>query len=319
MPPHLLILGRTHDGVEAALAARCTLHRESDAGLAPILAQHGHTISIIISRGGTPIGPDLMDSLPALKLIALGVVGYDTVDIAAAVARGIMVTNTPDVLNDEMADFTVGLLIATIRQLPRADAHVRSGRWAAGQTFPLTASLRGRSIGIAGMGRIGHTVARRLAGFDLPIAYHARHQRPDWPYPYYADLRALAQNVDTLIVLLPGGPATRHAVHAEVLAALGPQGVLINVARGSVVDEAALITALQTRAILAAGLDVFAHEPHVPRALLDLDQVVVMPHAGTATHHTRGLMAQLLLRNVESWLDGAGAITPVPDCAALTK
>jgi lactate dehydrogenase-like 2-hydroxyacid dehydrogenase len=186
------------------------------------------------------------------------------VDIAAAARRGVVITNTPDVLTDEVADYAVGLLLATIRRLPQADRHVRSGLYGQGKKFPLTASLRGRKVGIAGMGRIGKAIARRLQGFDVPISYFARHPRPDLSHPFYGNLCELAKVVDTLILVLPGGPETTKIVNAEVLAALGAEGILINVARGSVVDEAALVDALQAGTILAAGLDVYENEPHVP-------------------------------------------------------
>ena len=245
----ILSLGQMLPEVDKALASRFEVYRDDALGLADIVAEHGAEIAAIITRGRVPTTASLIDQLPSLELIANFGVGYNSIDVAAAARRGIVVTNTPDVLNDEVADFTVGLLLATIRRLPQADQHVRRGRWAAGEVYPLSASLRDRHVGIVGMGRIGRAVARRLDGFNIPISYHSRSQRADLRYPYYPDLQELARAADTLIVVLPGGMATRNAIHADILTALGSNGILINVARGSVVDEAALIAALQAGTI----------------------------------------------------------------------
>jgi len=269
-------------------------------------------VRAIATRGGRRVDEALMARLPRLEIIANFGVGYDTVDAEAAARRGVIVTHTPDVLNDEVADLTLALLLAAVRLIPQADAFVRAGQWTKG-AFPLTATLRGRTVGILGMGRIGRAIARRLAGFDVPIAYHSRRPQPDLDLPYHGDLLSLARAVDTLIVIVPGGPATRAMVNAEVLAALGPDGVLVNVARGSVVDQPALLVALENRTILAAGLDVFADEPHVPEAFFALDNVVLLPHVGSATIATRRAMGQLVVDNLLSWLDGAGPLTPVPE------
>jgi lactate dehydrogenase-like 2-hydroxyacid dehydrogenase len=311
--PKILSLGRMDPGVDAELGRRFEVFRDETPGLQNILAGRGPEIAAIVTRGRVPTTADLIEQLPRLEIIANFGVGYDSIDVQAAARRGIVVTNTPGVLNDEMGDFAVALLLATIRRLPQADRYVREGRWKAGAEFPLGPSLRSRRIGIAGMGRIGKVIAKRLEGFDLPISYCSRRPQPDLKYAYYPHPRALAEAVDVLIAVLPGGAGTQQIVNASVLAALGPNGVLINVARGSVVDEAALIEALQSGTILAAGLDVFAKEPHVPDALLAMDNVVVLPHIGTATHHTRGLMRQLVIDNINSWFDGKGAITPVPE------
>ena len=206
-------------------------------------------------------------------------VGYDAIDAAWAGEHGLVVTNTPGVLDDEVADTTMGLVLATVRQFPAAERHLRAGRWLGG-AFPLSHTLRGRTLGILGLGRIGKAVAHRAEAFGLAIAYHGRRPQEGVPYPYHPTALALAENCDILVVITPGGPETRHIVDAAVLKALGPAGILINVARGSVVDEAALIEALQSKAILGAGLDVFAEEPKVPQALLDLDHVVLLPHVG---------------------------------------
>jgi lactate dehydrogenase-like 2-hydroxyacid dehydrogenase len=312
----ILSLGAMGSPVDAALAEDFEVYCDAALGLDTIIAEHGPEIAAIVTRGRVPVTAALLERLPKLEIIANFGVGYDSVDAVAGAKRGVVVTNTPDVLNDEVADFTIGLLLATIRRLPQADRHVRSGKWAERQSFPLSATLRGRSIGIVGMGRIGKAIARRLEGFDLSVAYHGRHRQPDVGYAYYPELKALAAAVDTLIVVLPGGAATRNIIDAGILAALGAEGVLINVARGSVVDEAALIAALGSGTILAAGLDVFAREPEVPPALLQMEQVVLLPHIGSATHHTRGLMGQLVVRNVVSWFAGTGAVTPVPESVA---
>lgn len=259
-----------------------------------------------------PVGAALFDRLPALEIVANFGVGYDNIDVAAAAARGIVVTNTPGVLDEEVADLALGLLLSTLRRLPQADAFVRVGRWPQGP-FPLSPSLRGRTVGILGLGAIGKAIARRLEGFAVPIAYHGRHRQADVPYTWYPTPKALAEACDVLIAILPGGPATRHIVDAAVLEALGPQGVLINVARGSVVDQQALVAALQTGTILASGLDVFDNEPHVPDALRAMDNVVLLPHLGSASEVTRRAMGTLMVDNLQSWFATGHPLTPVPE------
>lgn len=306
--PTLLLTGPVMEQVvEPQLAGRFTLRP-----LADLDSLDAASVRAIATRGAVRVDGALMDRLPALEIIANFGVGYDTVDAAAAAAREIVVTHTPDVLDEEVADLTLGLLLATVRCLPQADRFVRAGEWVKG-AFPLTATLRGRTVGMLGMGRIGRAIARRLEAFGVGVVYHSRRPVPDLAYTHFPDLMAMAGAVDTLVVIVPGGPATRHMVNAEVLAALGPQGVLVNVARGSVVDEAALLAALQARTILAAGLDVFAHEPHVPEAFFSLDNVVLLPHVGSATVHTRTAMGQLVVDNLVSWFEGRGPLTPVPE------
>ncbi len=314
-PVRVLTLGDMGADEEAALRARFDLVAATDAAS----VGRDEVVRGIVTRGRTPIDAALMDRLSGLETIATISVGYDSIAVAEAVRRGIVVSHTPDVLNDEMADFTVGLLLATLRRLPAAERHLRAGRWRDGAEFPYSPSLRGRTVGIAGMGRIGAVIAHRLSAFDVPIAYFARTRRETSPHTYHDSLLSLAAACDTLIVVLPGGAATRHAINAEILSALGPDGVLINVARGSVVDEAALIEALQRGDILAAGLDVFADEPRVPDAMLALEQVVLLPHVGTATHHTRGRMGQLAIDNVIAWFEGGDILTPIPECAGLAR
>jgi lactate dehydrogenase-like 2-hydroxyacid dehydrogenase len=260
-----------------------------------------------------PVDDTLMARLPQLDIIASFGVGYDHVDVAAAAKRGVVVTNTPDVLTEEVADTALGLLLCTVRELPQAERYLRAGKWRA-RNYPLSrATLRDRTVGMVGMGRIGMAIARRLEAFGTPIAYHTRQPRPDLTYRYYPNLVAMARDVDVLMVIVPGGPATRNMIDANVLEALGPDGILINIARGSVVDEPALIAALQQRKIMAAGLDVFAKEPEVPAALIAMENVVLLPHLGSASVFTRGRMDQLLVDNILAWGACKPPLTPVPE------
>ena len=256
----------------------------------------------------------LMDVLPQLEIIANFGVGYDGVEVAHAAAKGIAVSNTPDVLTEEVADTAIGLLLNTLRQLPQAEQWLRQGRWSREGAFPLSPlSLRGRSVGLYGLGRIGLSIARRLEAFGVSIAYHTRSPREGLPYAYHSTLVGLAAAVDTLIVIVPGTEATRRTVNADVLAALGSDGVLVNVGRGSTVDEPALIAALQGRVIAGAGLDVFESEPHVPDALMALPNVSLLPHVASASVFTRNAMADLVVDNIEAWFATGKALTPVPE------
>jgi lactate dehydrogenase-like 2-hydroxyacid dehydrogenase len=307
----LVSLGDMPD-VERQLDSSFDVLRATGTSIASVVADRGALVRAIVTRGRDRIGEELLAKLPAVELIANFGVGYDSIDLDAAARRGIVVTNTPDVLNDEVADLAVALLLATIRRLPQADCFVRSGKWLEGN-FPLTPTLRDRTIGLIGMGRIGKRIAKRLAAFDVPIAYHARTAQADVPYRHYADLVSMARDVDTLLAIVPGGAATRRLIDRKVLEALGPNGIFVNVARGSIVDEPALVDALRSGTILAAGLDVFADEPRVPAALRELDNVVLLPHVGSATRYTRGLMGKLVVDNVVSWFAGHGPLTPVPE------
>jgi lactate dehydrogenase-like 2-hydroxyacid dehydrogenase len=288
------------------------LHRTDALPLADIVAAVGPRVRAIATRGRERTDAALIERLPALEIIANFGVGYDSIDLPAAVRRGIVVTNTPGVLDDEVADFAVGLLLATVRRLPQADRYLRAGRWLEAE-FPLGPTLRDRTVGVIGMGRIGQRIAKRVAAFDVPVVYHSRRPRADVPYRHYGDLVAMARDVDTLVAIVPGGKETRHLVDARVLEALGPRGIFVNVARGSVVDQDALVRALQQRTILAVGLDVFADEPRVPQALVDLDNAVLIPHCASATHHTRARMGRLVVDNLISWFEGRGPLTPVPE------
>ncbi len=264
------------------------------------------------------VEPSLLDRLPALEIIASFGVGYEHVDVVAAAAHDVVVTNTPGVLDDEVADLTVGLLIATLRQIPQADRFVREGRWLGG-AFPLSPTLRGRRIGIVGLGNIGTAVAERLAAFGVSIAYHARSRKTESELDYHPTVVGLAKASDVLIAIVPGGAATRHLIDREVLAALGPDGVLINVSRGSVVDERALIEALRSGTILAAGLDVYEDEPRVPAELMEIEQVVLLPHIGSASVRTRAAMGRMVVDNLEAWFGRGIAISPVPETRHLLK
>jgi len=297
--------------IEKRLEGRFTLHRLWEASdREDFLAQLGPRITgmVATSKGG-PFDEDFLNHLPNLQIISSFGVGYDHLDIPAIAARRLIATNTPGVLTEEVADLTLGLLLATIRQIPAAERHLREGLWLKG-SFPLSPSLRGRRVGILGLGDIGLAVARRLEGFGVEIDYHTRHKR-DVPYAWHESPVTLAAAVDVLVVLTPGGDATRHLVGTEVLTELGPDGILINVSRGSVVDTEALIEALQNGTILSAGLDVFEDEPNVPQALLDQPGVVLLPHIGSASTITREAMAQLVADNLVSWFENGQPLTPV--------
>jgi len=308
-PPEVLVAARLPEVTLAALHARFVVHDLAagvpDAAWARI---RGMAASTLAGR----VDDQLLARLPALEIIANFGVGYDNIDIAAAVARRLVVTNSPGVLDEEVADLTIGLLLATLRRIPAADRFVRDGHWAQAK-FPLSPSLRGRRVGIVGLGAIGKAIARRLTGFAVDLAWYGRHDQPAVPWPRYPSVEALAAACDVLIVIVPGGAATRHLIDARVLAALGPDGVLINVARGSVVDQPALIAALQAGTILAAGLDVYADEPHVPAELTALDNVVLLPHIGSASTVTRAAMGQLMVDNLAAWFADGRALTVVPE------
>lgn len=281
------------------------LERDYDVRATP-----GPGIRVAVSGGGGFDGATI-DALPDLELVALCSVGYDSIDLDQLQARGIALTNTPDVLTDDVADLAIGLMLALYRRIPFGDAYVRGGDWARSGPAPLSHRASGRRIGILGLGRIGQAIAARAAPFATEIAYHSRNPVPGIAYRYADSAEALAASVDILIVATPGGGGTAKLVDRQVLDALGPTGVLINIARGSVVDEPALIAALRDGRIGGAGLDVFADEPHVPAELIALDNVVLLPHQGSATIETRTAMGQLVLDNVAAFFAGLPLITPV--------
>lgn len=314
----ILIPGRLHDQAVARIEAAFDTVRieRADASLlsegARARIRGVATMAAIDPRGA--VDAAFIDALPNLEIIANFGVGYDAVDAAHAGKKGVMVTNTPDVLTEEVADTALGLLLNTVRELPKAEAWLRAGKWKDVGAYPFTrGTLRGRRVGIFGMGRIGLAIARRLEGFGLPIAYHNRSKVAGVDYAYHPTLLDLARNVDTLISVAPGGAATDKAVNADILAALGQDGVFVNIGRGSTVDEAALAAALAGGTILAAGLDVFADEPNVPEGLLRAENASLLPHVGSASQHTRRAMADLVADNLESWFAGKGALTPVAE------
>lgn len=293
------------------------LHDEYDVAVLPDprgdppAPASGANVAVTSGRTGVPVA--LMDRLPELRAIVNFGVGHDTTDLSAAARRGIALANTPDVLTDCVADAAVGLVIDVMRRLSAADRYLRAGRWGLDGAFPLTRRVTGARFGILGLGRIGLATARRLEAFGGSIGYHNRRPRADVDYRFHPTAEALADAVDVLIVTASGGAESRGLVDADVLRALGPSGFLVNVARGSVVDEAALVAALETGTIAGAGLDAYADEPHVPAALLDRQDVVLLPHLASGTVETRRAMADLVLRNVAAFLDTGRLLTPVAD------
>jgi lactate dehydrogenase-like 2-hydroxyacid dehydrogenase len=312
--PEIVMTGPLMAYAADQLRARFTVHELWKAeDRAAMLKEVAPRVSGV-AGGGAHIRIDgaLFDALPNLEMVANFGVGYDNVDATEAGRRGIVVSNTPDVLSDEVADLAIGLLLATVRQLPQVDRYLREGKWLKA-AYPLTTSLRKRRIGIVGLGRIGKAVAHRLEAFGVPIAYHGRSRQEGVAYRYYPSLVEMAADVDTLVSVAPGGASTHHMINAQVLKALGPDGIVVNVGRGTVVDEQALIEALRSKTILSAGLDVFEDEPKVPAELIAMDHVVLLPHVGSASVHTREQMGQLLVDNLFSWFDGKGPLTPVPE------
>jgi lactate dehydrogenase-like 2-hydroxyacid dehydrogenase len=311
----ILLPERIFPGTRKTLEAEFTphfLHEVADKER--LFAEVGPRIRAVARGNHIPIDRALIDRLPALEIISVFGAGYDGVDVGYAAERGIMVTNTPDVLNEEVADYTLGLLITTVREMLRAERYLRDGSWKRlGQFAPTAGSLRDRTVGMVGLGRIGLAIARRLDAMRIPVVYHSRRPRADVSYRHYPDLREMAAAVDTLIVAVPGGAATRNLVTADVLAALGPRGIVVNIGRGSAIDEPALIAALESHAIQAAGLDVFNTEPDIDPGFLELDNVVLMPHCGSASQHTHGAMGQLLVDNLKSWFASGRPLTPVPE------
>ena len=297
--------------LSAAYQFHDPLHETDPAAFAKVAP----LVRAVAGSGDSKVSAELMAQLPALELISIMGVGYDGVDVAAAKARGVTVTHTPNVLNDDVADLAIGLMLCAARQLPAAERYVRSGQWLKGP-MPLARKMSGARLGLVGMGRIGQAIAQRAQAFGMQIAYHTRSPKAGVPYAYHADLLSLARDSDFLVLITPGGAGTRHLVNAQVLQALGPKGILVNVARGSVVDEVALIEALEAGVIGGAALDVFEDEPRVPQRLIDLPQVVLVPHIGSATGQTRQAMADLAFGNLREHFAGRPVLTPVPECAA---
>ncbi|MEL7464039.1 MAG: 2-hydroxyacid dehydrogenase [Pseudomonadota bacterium] len=274
-----------------------------------LMSEVGDKIGVAVAMGGFPAS--LHGSLPNLKLIASYGVGYDGIDAPLARARGAAVTNTPDVLSDAVAELTVAMMLAHDRQMMQAESYVRKGKWGKKGMYPLTRQLAGSKAGIFGLGRIGKEVAARLTAMKVDVAYHGRREQPDQPYRYWASLAEMAASVDWLVSIAPGGAETRYAIDAEVLRALGPDGRVLNIGRGSVVHEAALVTALKAGTVGGAALDVFEDEPYPHPDLLTMENVLLQPHNGSATHVTREAMGQLVVDNVKAHLAGESLLSPV--------
>ena len=295
--------------LHAAFKLHDRLYETDPAAFAKLAPQ----IRGIAASGESKVPASLIAQLPALEIISVFGVGYDGVDVAAAKARNVMVTHTPQVLNDDVADLAIGLMLSAARQLPAADRYVKDGKWTSGP-MPLARKVSGARIGIVGIGRIGQAIAQRALAFNMTVAYTARSKRNELPYAFYPTPAELAANCDYLVLITPGGAGTNKLINAEVLKALGREGILVNVARGSVVDQEALIHALQNGVIAGAGLDVFENEPNVPEALRAIPHVVLAPHIGSATRQTRQAMADLAFNNLKSHFDGKPVHTPVPEC-----
>ena len=312
--PDVLLVGARKPVLVKGLETSVTLHDYLGAPDKDALIKSvgGKIRAIAVAYTANKIDAGFMQQFPKLEQISSFGVGYDHIDAKWAGAHGIVVTNTPEVLNEEVADTALGLLLCTVREFPQADRYVRAGKWPQAQ-YPLAkATLRNRTVGMVGMGRIGKAIARRLEAFGVPVVYHSRNPQ-DVSYKYYPKLLDMARDVDTLMVIVPGGAATQNLINAEVLEALGPQGIVINMARGSVVDEPALIEALKNRTIYSVGLDVFAKEPQVPNELLEMDHVVLFPHLGSSTEVTRAAMDQLVVDNILAFAAGNPPLTPVPE------
>ncbi|MGC1502569.1 MAG: 2-hydroxyacid dehydrogenase [Sulfitobacter sp.] len=306
--PELLQIGSIADLTRDRLSEAFTIHQ--------LDCFDADKITHVVTNGQNGVSPKLMASLPNLKVISSNGVGYDSIDAEEAARRGVIVTHTPNVLNQEVATTAVLLFLACYREMLRDDAFVRAGDWETVGSAPLTRSADNQTIGIFGLGRIGQAIADKLSPWNANIIYHTRTKK-DVPYTYYDSLTDMARDADVLICITPGGPSTNKIVNADVLAALGPRGTLINVSRGSVVDEAAMIQALQNGALGWAGLDVFEGEPHVPQALRDLPNTILLPHVGSATVETRAAMMALTVDNLLQHLRDGTVISAVPECAHL--
>jgi lactate dehydrogenase-like 2-hydroxyacid dehydrogenase len=313
--PDVLMVGARKPVLMNGFEGKVNLHhwlelKDKDA----FVKENGGKIrAIAIAYTANKVDENFLKQFPKLEQVSSFGVGYDHIDAKWAGTHGIVVTNTPEVLNEEVADTAIGLLLCTVREFPQSERFLRAGKWPQGQ-YPLTkATLRDRTVGMVGMGRIGKAIARRLEAFGVPVVYHSRNPQSGVTYKYYPKLLDMARDVDTLMVIVPGGASTQNMINAEVLKALGPRGVVINMARGSVVDEPALIEALKNRTIYSAGLDVFAKEPHVPKELIEMDHIVLFPHLGSSTEVTRAAMDQLVVDNILAWAAGKPPLTPVPE------
>jgi lactate dehydrogenase-like 2-hydroxyacid dehydrogenase len=317
----LLLYGPSKPIVDNGFSDQFVLHRfETQADLERMTPEiAGRIRGAAVTYNSVRGDGKTLSLFPRLEIVSAFGVGYDHIDANYARDHNIVVTNTPDVLTEEVADIALGLLIATLREFIKADRYLRSGLWLT-QNFPLSVgSLRDRKVGMVGMGRIGQAIARRLEASRVPVVYHSRKPADGVAYKHYPDLIEMAKAVDTLVVIIPGGPSTAKLINADVMKALGPRGVIINVARGSVVDEPALIAALKSGTILAAGLDVFANEPTVPDELRSLQNVVLLPHIGSASVVTRNAMDQLVVDNLKTWFAGKSPLTPVAETPVKSR
>jgi lactate dehydrogenase-like 2-hydroxyacid dehydrogenase len=311
MKPEIIITARGHAGTQATLQEDFTCHllheaRDRDA----FLRQHAARVRGLATFGPMSVDGRLMDALPKLEIIANFGVGVDAINLADAEQRGIIVTNTPDVLNEAVADTALALILNTVREFPQAERHLRAGLWPSKGPYRLTADAGGRTLGILGLGRIGEAIAKRALACGMKIRYHNRKPK-DSPYAYDPDPVTLARNCDVLLVVTPGGPETHKLVGAKVLDALGPEGFLVNIARGSVVDEPVLLRYLQEKRIAGAGLDVFVDEPRVPPEFFTLENCVLFPHVGSATAETRKAMGDLQIENLRLHFAGKPVKTRV--------
>jgi len=311
MKPEIIVTTKNPPWLQEALDNDFTCHRLYEAkDRAAFLKERAATARGIASFAGARVDAALMDALPKLEIISNFGVGVDSIDLEAARSREIIVTNTPDVLNDCVADTAMALVLNTLRKFPRAEAHLRAGHWATQGPYPLTTSLGGKTLGILGLGRIGAAIARRAETFGMHIRYHNRNKK-NLPYPYDPDPITLAKNSDVLMIVTPGGAQTERLVGAVVLDALGPKGYVINIARGSIIDEPVLLKYLQEKRIAGAGLDVYADEPRVPPAFFELDNAVLFPHVGSATVETRTAMGNLQVENLRLHFAGKPVKTQV--------
>ncbi|MDQ2778723.1 MAG: 2-hydroxyacid dehydrogenase [Pseudomonadota bacterium] len=312
--PEVLSLAKPNPLLTPQVQAACQMHDRTHEIDPAAFAAAAPGITGIIASGESKVSAELIAKLPKLRIISVMGVGYDGVDVAAAKQAGVMVTHTPSVLNDDVADLAIALMLSVARQIPAADRYIRDSHWSSKGPMPLARKMSGARLGIVGMGRIGQAIAQRGLAFHMSVAYTARSPKPDLPFSFHADAKALAAVSDFLVVITPGGAGTRKLINADVLKALGKDGFLINVARGTVVDEEALMDALEQGTIAGAGLDVFENEPQVPARLLALPHVVLTPHVGSATGQTRQAMADLAFTNLMAGLQGKAPKTPVPEC-----
>ena len=309
MKKTILTLDGGHPGQIEAMSQHFDIIRPGKPDPERVIHEHKNQIQAITTFL-TPVSRSLIEALPNLEIIATGAVGLDHIDLTSARSRSIAVTNTPDVLTDDTADVAMLLMLNVARRAVEGDAYIRAGLWKKGP-LALGSSLSGKRIGIVGMGRIGQAVAKRAAGFNMKISYFGPNEKAELTYQYYGDLKTLATQSDFLVITCPGGEKTRHMIDYNVLMALGPAGCLINVSRGTVVKEDDLLIALRNKGLAGAGLDVYENEPHVPEALLTMDNVVLTPHIGSATRETREKMGRIVVENLLAHFEGRALLTPV--------